>query len=171
MMKARFEKLYQTYRDTVYSYLYYMCREEELAQDLAQETFLKIFQGMRRFRGECSEKTWCLTVARNTFLSYARKKQPLLLLEELPPDQSEVWNNPPEDQILQKEEGAFVRKILSMLKEDERTILLLRDGEGIPYGELSRLLDITEANVKVRLHRARKKYQELYLRAKRQMED
>lgn len=83
-MKARFEKLYRTYRDAVYNYLYYMCREEELAKDLAQETFLKIFQGMRRFRGDCSEKTWCLMIARNTFLSHARKKQPLLLGEEMP---------------------------------------------------------------------------------------
>lgn len=55
-MKARFEKLYRTYRDAVYNYLYYMCREEELAKDLAQETFLKIFQGMRRFRGTAARR-------------------------------------------------------------------------------------------------------------------
>lgn len=58
-MKKRFEMLYQTYRDAVYGYLYYMCREEELAQD-----------------------PWGLKIARNTFLSYARKKQPMLLGEK-----------------------------------------------------------------------------------------
>lgn len=165
MMKARFEELYRTHRDTVYNYLYYMCREEELAKDLAQETFLKIFQGMHRFRRDCSEKTWCLTIARNTFLSYARKKQPLLL-EKFPPEQYQTWINSPEDRVIRQEEGALVRNVLAMLREEERTLLLLRDCEGIAYEEISRLLGITKDNVKVRLHRARKKYQKLYLSAR-----
>lgn len=170
-MRARFENIYRTYRDTVYNYLYYMCREEELAEDLAQETFLKIFQGLRRFRGDCSEKTWCLTVARNTFLSYARKRQPLLLGGELPAERNKSFGSPLEEQVIRREEGALVRRVLSALKEEERTILLLRDCEGIAYEELSRLLGITEANVKVRLHRARKKYRERYLRERERMED
>lgn len=170
-MRARFENIYRTYRDTVYNYLYYMCREEELAEDLAQETFLKIFQGLRRFRGDCSEKTWCLTVARNTFLSYARKRQPLLLGRELPAERDKSFGSPLEEQVIRREEGALVRRVLSALKEEERTILLLRDCEGIAYEELSRLLGITEANVKVRLHRARKKYRERYLGERERMED
>ena len=170
-MKARFEKLYRTYRDVVYNYLYYMCREEELAKDLAQETFLKIFQGMRRFRGDCSEKTWCLMIARNTFLSHARKKQPLLLGEEMPDGNDKSLDSPLEEQMIQREEGALVRKVLCMMKEEERTILLLRDCEEIAYEELSRMLGITEANVKVRLHRARKKYRKLYLREIGRMEE
>ncbi len=170
-MKAQFETLYRTYRDTVYNYLYYMCREEELAKDLAQETFLKIFQGMRRFRGDCSEKTWCLTIARNTFLSYARKKQPMLLEEELSTEAGGNLDSPLETQMIRREESAFVQKVLFMLKEEERTILLLRDCEGIAYEELSRILGITEANVKVRLHRARKKYRKLYLIESGRMEE
>ncbi len=170
-MKAQFETLYRTYRDTVYNYLYYMCREEELAKDLAQETFLKIFQGMRRFRGDCSEKTWCLTIARNTFLSYARKKQPMLLEEELSTEAGGNLDSPLEAQMIRREESAFVQKVLFMLKEEERTILLLRDCEGIAYEELSRILGITEANVKVRLHRARKKYRKLYLIESGRMEE
>ena len=170
-MKAQFETLYRTYRDTVYNYLYYMCREEELAKDLAQETFLKIFQGMRRFRGDCSEKTWCLTIARNTFLSYARKKQPMLLEEELSTEAGGNLDSPLEAQMIRREESAFVQKVLFMLKEEERTILLLRDCEGIAYEELSRILGITEANVKVILHRARKKYRKLYLIDSGRMEE
>ena len=108
-MKAQFETLYRTYRDTVYNYLYYMCREEELAKDLAQETFLKIFQGMRRFRGDCSEKTWCLTIARNTFLSYARKKQPMLLEEELSTEAGGNLDSPLEAQMIRREESEIGR--------------------------------------------------------------
>lgn len=170
-MKKRFEMLYQNYRDTVYGYLYYMCREEELAEDLAQETFLKIFQGLRRFRGECSEKTWCLTVARNTFLSYARKKQPLLLGEEALERQETASENFPEERLIRREEGKLVRDVLSMLAEDERTLLLLRDCEGLSYDEIARILNMTEANVKVRLHRVRQKYRKLYQKETESMEE
>lgn len=170
-MKKRFEMLYQKYRDTVYGYLYYMCREEALAEDLAQETFLKIFQGMRRFRGECSEKTWCLTVARNTFLSYARKKQPMLLGEEILEMEEAVQANGPEEQVIRQEERQLVCDVLAKLLEDERTILLLRDYEGISYEEIARIMSITESNAKVRLHRIRKKYRKLYQKATGRMEE
>lgn len=162
-MKKRFEEIYQKYKDAVYGYLYYMCREEELALDLAQETFLKIFLGMRKYRGECSEKTWCLTVARNTFLTYARKKKPVLLEDTTFETPKDVPENSPEEYVLRKEEGQAVRKVLMMLGENERTLLLLRDYEGLSYGDMASVLDITEANVKVKLHRARQKYRKLYL--------
>lgn len=163
-MKRRFEELYRQYRDTVYGYLYYMCREEELAKDLAQETFLKIFLGLRKFRGECSEKTWCLTVARNTFLSYARKKQPMLLGDEVFEAAEDVNENLPEEELLRKEEGQMVRDVLALLKEEERTLLLLKDYEELSCEEIARMMDLTEGNVKVKLHRIRQRYRKLYLR-------
>lgn len=170
-MKKRFEMLYREYRDTVYGYLYYMCREEELARDLSQETFLKIFQGMRKYRGECSEKTWCLTIARNTFLSYARKKQPMLLGEEILEAEEDAEANRPEEQVIRQEKIKSIRDVLAKLSEDERTILLLRDYEGISYEEIARILNITESNVKVKLHRIRQKYRRLYLRETGSMEE
>jgi len=170
-MKRRFEEIYQKYRDAIYGYLYYMCREEELALDLAQETFLKIFQGLRRFRGECSEKTWCLTIARNTFLTYARKKRPVLLGDEMLEYLEETSENLPEEYVIRQEEGQVVREILMMLSEDERTALLLRDYEGMSYGEMAQILDTTEANIKVKLHRIRQKYRLLYLKRTKRMEE
>lgn len=110
-------------------------------------------------------------IARNTFLSHARKKQPLLLGEEMPDGNDKSLDSPLEEQMIRREEGALVRKILCMMKEEERTILLLRDCEEIAYEELSRMLGITESNVKVRLHRARKKYRKLYLRESGRMEE
>ena len=76
-MKLHFERIYQEQKNSVYGYLYYMTKNQQTAEDLSQETFLKVYLGMKKFKGECSEKTWCLTIARNTFLSFARKKKPL----------------------------------------------------------------------------------------------
>ena len=80
-MGVRFEEVYQRQKHAVYGYLSYMTKDEDTAEDLAQETFLKVYLGLKGFKGDCSEKTWCLTIARNTFLSFARKKQPVLLEE------------------------------------------------------------------------------------------
>ena len=66
-MGVRFEEVYQRQKHAVYGYLSYMTKDEDTAEDLAQETFLKVYLGLKGFKGDCSEKTWCLTIARNTF--------------------------------------------------------------------------------------------------------
>ena len=80
-MGVRFEEVYQRQKNAVYGYLSYMTKDKDTAEDLAQETFLKVYLGLKGFKEDCSEKTWCLTIARNTFLSCARKKPPVLLEE------------------------------------------------------------------------------------------
>lgn len=99
----RFQTAYETCRDSVYGYLLYMTRDKQLAEDLSQETFLKMFLHMGKFRKEASVKTWALTIARNVFISYARKKKPVLM-EEVPIDVEKVsFSNPPEETMLRRE--------------------------------------------------------------------
>lgn len=160
-MKTRFEKIYQEQKDTVYGYLYYMSRDEQTSLDLSQETFLKVYRSLDKFKGQCSEKTWCLTIARNTFLSYARKHQPLLL-------EQEVWEGMmdqkagPEAETLRKEQGWQIRQTLAQLTEAERTVLLLRDYENLSYKEIGEIMDISEVVVKGRIFRARNRFKMLY---------
>jgi len=171
-MKKRFEMLYREYRDTVYGYLYYMCREEELARDLSQETFSENISGDEEIPpGSAAKRPGVITIARNTFLSYARKKQPMLLGEEILEAEEDAEANRPEEQVIRQEKIKSIRDVLAKLSEDERTILLLRDYEGISYEEIARILKITESNVKVKLHRIRQKYRRLYLRETGSMEE
>ncbi|MCI9236846.1 sigma-70 family RNA polymerase sigma factor [Lachnospiraceae bacterium 50-23] len=160
-MKERFSKVYKECRDPVYGYLLYMTKDVPLAEDLSQETFLKIFLGLRRFRGESTVKTWALTVARNTFLSYAKKKKPILLGEqEL--EQSTEQQELPEDYMLRKEQGILIREVLMALDERDRTVLILRDYEGLSYEEAAGVLGIEEGALKSRLYRARQRFRRLY---------
>ena len=78
----RFAEAYEECRDPVYGYLVYMTKDTTLAEDLSQEVFLRMFLHLDKFRGEASVRTWGLRIARNVFLSYAKKKQPLLLEEQ-----------------------------------------------------------------------------------------
>lgn len=156
-MKLKFEQVYQDQKDTVYGYLYYMTKNKQTAEDLSQETFLKVYLGMKKFNGDCSEKTWCLTIARNTFLSFARKKKPELLCEEYP-ELSGPCENMPEERVIEQENRQEIASAFAALNADDRTILLLRDYERLTYAEIAAVMGISEAVVKVRIYRARGRY-------------
>ena len=166
-MGMRFETVYQEQKDVVYGYLFYMTRDRQTAEDLSQETFLKVYLGLRRFKGTCSEKTWCLTIARNTFLSYAKKKQPVLLEETGLEGLQMADCASPEEHLLKEEEAKAIREILLSLNADDRTIILLRDYEKMAYAEIADVMELSEPVVKVRLHRARKRYRDRYEKMKR----
>lgn len=161
-MSKEFNRIYDNNKNAVYSYLYYMTKDADDAEDLCQDTFLKIYKSMINFRRECNEKSWCITIARNTFLSWAKKKKINILEEgdiELIP--SSAGNNP-EDMVLTKEGNVLVKNILLQLKEEYRTILLLRDYEELSYREIGIITGLSESAVKVHIYRAREKFKKLF---------
>lgn len=158
----KFSTAYEESKDAVFGYLTYMTKNIQLAEDLSQETFLKMFINIRKFKGTSSIKTWALKIARNTFLTYAKKKQPLLLEEQVLNLTPALYQNEPEETVLQKEKAEMIRNIMMTLNENERTILLLRDYEGLSYEEIAQILNISTEVLKSRLYRARQKYIKLY---------
>lgn len=161
-MGVRFEEVYQRQKNAVYGYLSYMTKDKDTAEDLAQETFLKVYLGLKGFKEDCSEKTWCLTIARNTFLSFARKKQPVLLEEADMERLGAGYESGPEEKLLKEEKAKLIREVLSSLNADDRTIILLRDYEKMAYADIARVTGLSETVVKVRFHRARLKYRGRY---------
>ena len=161
-MGVRFEEVYQRQKNAVYGYLSYMTKDKDTAEDLAQETFLKVYLGLKGFKEDCSEKTWCLTIARNTFLSFARKKQPVLLEEADMERLGAGYESGPEEKLLKEEKAKLIREVLSSLNADDRTIILLRDYEKMAYADIARVTGLSETVVKGRLHRARLKYRSRY---------
>lgn len=170
MMKAKFEQLYHELKNTIYNYLYYVVKDEQLAQDLSQETFLKIYLNLSRFRGESSIKTWSLVIARNVFLNHIRKKKPSLIEEKFIDLNVNNNDNIPEDMIIKKENSELIKRVLFSLKEDDRTILILRDHENLSYSEIGQIMDLSEVVVKSRIFRARSKYKEQYLKLSNSVE-
>ncbi len=161
-MGKEFNKLYDGNKNAVYGYLYYMTKDVEDAEDLCQETFLKIYRNIKRFRGDCNERSWCITIARNTFLTWIKKKKPIISdgydIDQLP---SKTERNP-EDLILKKEDQKLIKDVMLLLKEEYRTILLLRDYEEMSYKEIGTVTGLSESAVKIRIYRAREKYKHLY---------
>jgi RNA polymerase sigma-70 factor, ECF subfamily len=140
----------------------YMTKDIQLAEDLSQETFLKMFINIRKYKGTANIKTWSLKIARNTFLTYAKKKQPVLLEEQIMDLNPGPYHNEPEENILRKEKGEQIRKIMMTLNENERTILILRDYAELSYEEIAQIINIDVGVLKSRLYRARQKFRSLY---------
>ena len=164
----KFAAAYEECRDSVYGYLVYMTKDVTLAEDLSQEVFLRMFLHLDKFRGEASVRTWGLRIARNVFLSYAKKKQPVLLeeqeWEQLPDDH----HGQPEEEALKKERAEGIRQCLMCLSEQERTILLLRDFQELSYEEIGRIMDFSTDVVKSRIFRARQKFRKMYVTVQNQ---
>ena len=149
-----------------------MCRDHRDAEDMVQDTFLNVFRYLKDFRYETKFKNWLYKVAASTCIKKRRKSkfapEKELSLDEFrssdeaeTPDQVPEWALMPLDKLLNEElAGAINRGILSIPKK-YRMVIVLRDVEGFSTVETAQILNLSPANVKVRLHRAR-----LFLRDK-----
>ena len=166
----KFHDLVKRYEQKLYNFSLRMCRDHHDAEDMVQETFLNVFRYLKGFRYETKFKNWLYKIAASTCIKKRRKSkfapERELSLDEFrpneeaePPDQVPQWALMPLDKVLNEElAGAINRGILSIPKK-YRMVIVLRDIEGFSTAETAQILNISPANVKVRLHRAR-----LYLR-------
>lgn len=167
-----FQRLVEKYQQKIYNFGMRMCGESRDAEDLVQETFLNIFRYLKGFRHETRFKNWMYRVATTTCLKAKRKpkhapERELSLEEFMPgegedlPDQAPGWAQRPLEQLLNEELAAHIKNAILDLPKKYRMVVVLRDQEGFSTEETAQILDISVANTKVRLHRAR-----LFLREK-----
>ncbi len=146
-----FHQLYTDYRKDV---LYFLLRlsgyEQELAEELTQETFYQAIRSFSKFRGECHVKTWLLQIAKNVFYQEIRKKQrgrSLLrsILFNLEKSEPESLHQQVED----KEKLAAVLKVLDTFDSRTRDVMLYRFYSDLSYAQISAMLNISESSAKV----------------------
>lgn len=136
-----------------------------VAQEVTQETWLAVVRGVDRFEGRSSFKTWLFHILVNRARSAATKEQragrPDEAVEERF-DAAGAWASPPEpwadradDRLVADQLAARAKALLPLLPESQRQVVLLRDVEGLPADEVCRLLQISDGNHRVLLHRGR----------------
>jgi len=160
-----FEELVDRYEKQVYNTGYNMLRNAQDAEEVLQETFLKVFDKLYQFEGKSSFSTWLYRIATNEALMLLRKRKPVTLVsleEPLGDDYRQQirrdlvdWSTSPQDLYLKKEFQEKIDYILLTLPENYRAVFVLRDIQGLSAKEVSEILGITIATVKARLHRAR----------------
>jgi RNA polymerase sigma-70 factor (ECF subfamily) len=146
-----------SYEIPVFNYVLRMVGDRALAEDLTQEIFLRIYQGLPGFSLRCRFTTWLFQVAKNRVLdelrARERKPQSVVTLDDIPP--LEVVDAPPE----RVEAIDAVWRAVALLNPDLKMALLLRDIVGLSYLEIADSLEITLATVKWRIFKAREEVQ------------
>ena len=152
-----FTLIVRTYETPVYNYVLRLVNDRVLAEDLTQEVFLRVFQGLPRFSLRSKFTTWLFQVTKNRVLDELRanERRPRLTvaLDDIPP--LEVVDAPAE----RLEAVDAVWRSVRELNVDLKMALLLRDVVGLSYTEIADSLEITLATVKWRIYKAREEVQ------------
>ena len=154
-------ELYRLYVDNVYKFIYYRTGNQEEAEDLTTETFIKMMKSIPKFSFQSKFKTWLLGIAKHTILDYFRKhyKTKTLNIEDFLNSNLGDVNEEIEDPA---KHDAEIQKILKSLPENYRSVLELRFLKGYTIKETAAELDKTVSNVKVLQYRAIQKAQKLH---------
>ena len=163
-----FETLASRHERHVYLLAWRMLRHEQDAQDVTQQAFLSVLEHLEGFREESSFSTWLLRIATHAALKILRKRKGLEMVsleaatepqegeDTVPhPEYIADWRQSPETLVQQRETKRLLEAALDQLPEKHRLVFLLRDLEGLSIKETAETLGLSEANVKVRLLRAR----------------
>ena len=156
--KTAYEHIFLNYKDMVYNVAYGMLSNAENAEDMTQEVFLHVFEKINQFQFKSSFSTWLYRIVVNMCLNERRKQQNRDLDSTELKEYYERMHPPvntPEDELLKKERMNQVQQALATLKDTHRTILILREIEGLSYEELATVLKCSVGRVKSRLHEAR----------------
>jgi RNA polymerase sigma-70 factor (ECF subfamily) len=152
-----FSLIVRAYETPVYNYVLRLVGDRALAEDLTQEVFLRVFQGLPKFSLRSRFTTWMFQVTKNRVLdelrSMERRPRSFVALDDLPP--LEVMDAPFE----RLEAIDAVWRAVENLNVDLKMALLLRDVVGMPYNEIADSLEITLATVKWRIFKAREEVQ------------
>lgn len=159
-----FHELIRPYERGAYVMALSLLKNEADAEDAAQEAFLKAYRGLRSFRAEAKFSTWLMSIVLNEARNRLRRKNamPMESLDDPPEGETRVspallrdWREIPSEMLERMEMRAILRDAVAALSPIYREIVLLRDVEEMSVGESAEVLGISQAAVKVRLHRAR----------------
>jgi RNA polymerase sigma-70 factor, ECF subfamily len=147
-----FASVYQEFSDGVFAYCLKILADRQLAEDVVQETFLKVQQHAGSIQHNESFKSWIFRIARNEALMIMRKRRSNGQI-----DDDSVWNEEtPHQQLIALERAEIVNRLLDSLKHEYREVLVLSVYENMSYAEIAAVTGATESSVKSRIFRARK---------------
>lgn len=164
-----FELLVQKYLSPLYNFIFQFIRDQHVAEDLVQETFIKVWKHIRRFDQKKSFKTWIFTIAKNTTFDYFKKKKSIpfsFFVDEEGTDTVEAIDEDSllPDEILERgEEILDLEKALEMIPELYRALLILAYREDFSLVEIASILNEPYNTIKSRHQRAIKLLKKAFL--------
>jgi RNA polymerase sigma-70 factor (ECF subfamily) len=156
--------LINAYSKSVYNIALNFFAERDIASDVTQEIFIKIYHNLDKFREERNFSSWVFTISRNYCIDYWRKNKKYLLNSQELDEKISTGQPTPEDNLIKESEIEILRKKISQLEPELRLILILRDIHDLSYQEIAERFSIPEGTVKSRINRARLRLAQLYMR-------
>ena len=166
-METTFDHLYDQYHIDLYQYVYYMVKNQHVAEDIVQEVYIKVLKSYQNFRGESSEKTWLFSIARHTTMDFFRKQQrqknKLANFFNKDQDLARIKDHDPlpEEVAQLNDEMKRIYQLLDHCTLDQKNVLILRYIQSLSIYETAQILEWSESKVKTTQHRAIKKLQEM----------
>lgn len=154
--RERFDSLVRTYSTEIYRYAYWLCRDEAVANDLVQETFLRAWRSIAQLREVAAVKAWLITIVRREHARlFERKRFPTDDIDEMPVEDEDSLSADAQMDI------HLVRAAMGELPEKYREPLAMQVVMGMSCKEIAKTLEISESAVMTQLFRARQKLREL----------
>ena len=165
--EAAYRELLRRYERPVFSLIFRMVRDRSLAEDLAQETFVKVLNALGSYRPEYKFSSWIFKIANNAAIDQLRRRELDTLSLDGSPEartadeieatalQATDRAESPLEELESRETGAAIEQAISRLRPEYRTCILLRHVEGRSYEEIAEVMDLPLGTVKTYIHRAR----------------
>ena len=169
-----YELLVQRHMNRVYNIVFRVVNQKEEAEDITQEVFVKVYNGLRKFDQKSSFSTWLYRIATNSALdAYDKIKRHGQTTSSVRSgndgedeiDALSLHESPlpgPESHVVQSELRECIHRVLRRLDHEERRMLLLRDFEDLSYDEIASIVEAKLSAVKMRIHRARLAFQHVF---------
>ncbi|HMT91434.1 RNA polymerase sigma factor RpoE [uncultured Thiothrix sp.] len=161
--KKSFDVLVLKYQHKVINLVMRYMHDPDTAQDVAQETFIKAYRGLKNFRGESAFYTWLYRIAINTAKNHLVSQGRRAPTNDIDADEAEQFEGEsalkeygtPENEMLRDEIQSIVSNAIDALPDDLRTAIVLRELEGMSYEEIAEAMDCPIGTVRSRIFRAR----------------
>ena len=165
--EAAYRELLRRYERPVFSLIFRMVRDRSLAEDLAQETFVKVLNALGSYRPEYKFSSWIFKIANNASIDQLRRRELDTLSLDGSPEartadeieatalQATDRAESPLEELESRETGAAIERAIDRLRPEYRTCILLRHVEGRSYEEIAEVMDLPLGTVKTYIHRAR----------------
>ena len=151
---AAFSELYDRHSPRVFAYCRRFLGNKEEAQDVLQDTFVRLYKSAKKDREMTNVPAFILTIARNLCVNFIKKQKPVVAYE----DYMHVSDNSNKDD---KELLGLIKMAMDLLPDDYKEVFILREYDGLSYKDIADVTGSTMNNVKVRIYRAKQKVKEI----------
>jgi len=153
-----FAEIVGQYGTLLRGYLVNYCGDVDVAEDVLQETLLRVERGLAGFRGDASLKTWVLRIATNAAIDHFRRRDVLATVVPID-DAGPLPDGGPElgEPLVIREMNTCIREQIDSLPDTYRAALVLHDLEGLTAVEVAEICDVSLATAKIRIHRGRQR--------------